>query len=82
MVWIVVLLIVSIAGFVGYKYLKNKATDFVTRYRKVDLPPGYKLVSMNKDLYIMKSPDGKQEIVYFAEHPELKVYTVGANCQR
>lgn len=65
MIWIILVLIVGLAVFVGYNYVKNRITNFVSRYQKVDLPPGYKLVSVSDELYIIESPEGKQEIVYF-----------------
>jgi hypothetical protein len=60
--------LVTLVGYIGFKHLKKRLNRFVERWEEIDIPPGYKFVSMNDDVYIIENSQGRQEIVYFRKN--------------
>ena len=60
-----VLLLIALVAYIGFKHIKKRLHRFVERWEEIDIPPGYKFVSMNNDVYIIEDTQGRQEIVYF-----------------
>ena len=72
MIFVIMLLLIGLvclAAYVGYKYIVRRISKLADKWNEIDIPPGYKFISISEsgEFYIIENKQGQQEIVYFRQ---------------